>query len=103
MWRMDRAFELLGSEAPKLDRRPSEVIREHVWLTTQPMDEPERTADLPVLFDQHGHGRPDLFATDYPHWDFDSPERAIPRVLGEDRRRRIMRDNAHALYRLGDG
>ena len=103
MWRMDRAFELLGSEAPKLDRRPSEVIREHVWLTTQPMDEPERTADLPVLFDHMGMDDRICFATDYPHWDFDSPERAIPRVLGEDRRRRIMRDNAHALYRLGDG
>ena len=103
MWRMDRAFELLGSEAPKLDRRPSEVIREHVWLTTQPMDEPERTADLPVLFDHMGMDDRICFATDYPHWDFDSPERAIPRALGEDRRRRIMRDNAHALYRLGDG
>jgi predicted TIM-barrel fold metal-dependent hydrolase len=100
MWRMDRAFELLGSEAPKLDRRPSEVIREHVWLTTQPMDEPERTADLPVLFDHMGMDDRICFATDYPHWDFDSPERAIPRILGEERRRRIMRDNAHALYRF---
>ena len=74
-----------------------------MWLTTQPMDEPERTADLPVLFDHMGMDDRICFATDYPHWDFDSPERAIPRVLGEDRRRRIMRDNAHALYRLGDG
>ena len=59
MWRMDRAFELLGSEAPKLTAPPSEVIREHVWLTTQPMDEPERTADLPRAVRPHGHGRPD--------------------------------------------
>lgn len=100
MWRMDRAFALLGSEAPRLDRLPSEVIREHVWLTTQPMDEPERAADLPVLFDQLGMDDRICFATDYPHWDFDSPERAIPKVLGEERRRLILRDNAHVLYRL---
>jgi len=25
------------------------------------------------------------------------------KILGDERRRRIMRDNAHALYRLGDG
>ena len=71
-----------------------------VWLTTQPMDEPERASDLPVLFDQLGMDDRICFATDYPHWDFDSPERAIPKVLGEERRRLILRDNAHALYRL---
>lgn len=100
MWRLDRAFALLGAEAPRLDRPPSQVIREHVWLTTQPMDEPERPADLPVLFDQLDMDDRVMFATDYPHWDFDSPERAIPKLLGADRRDRILGANARALYRL---
>jgi predicted TIM-barrel fold metal-dependent hydrolase len=103
MWRLDRAWKLLRAEAPHLDRLPSEAIREHVWLTTQPMDEPTGAGDLGVLFDHLDMDDRIMFATDYPHWDFDSPERAIPKALGADRRRRILRDNAHALYRLDSG
>jgi uncharacterized protein len=103
MWRLDRAWRLLREEAPRLDRPPSEVIREHVWLTTQPIDEPPRAADFVAMFDDMGMDDRIMFATDYPHWDFDSPERAIPSSLGEPRRTAIMRDNAHALYRLRAG
>ena len=39
-----------------------------------------------------------LFASDYPHWDFDDPLVAIPSFLGADRRRMIYSENARALY-----
>jgi uncharacterized protein len=100
MWRLDRAWRLLREEAPHLERLPSEVIREHVWLTTQPIDEPPTAADFVRMFDDMGMDDRIMFATDYPHWDFDSPERAIPSSLGEQRRAAILRDNAHRLYRL---
>ena len=41
-----------------------------------------------------------LFATDYPHWDFDAPDQALPVKLPPDQERAIMADNARALYRL---
>ena len=100
MWRLDRAWRLLSAEAPGVTRLPSELIREHVWLTTQPIDEPPRSRDFAAML---GHlDMPDhiLFATDYPHWDFDAPDRALPRALDPSLREAIMRGNAHSLYRL---
>jgi predicted TIM-barrel fold metal-dependent hydrolase len=103
MWRLDRAWKLLRSEAPKLNRLPSEAIREHVWLTTQPIDEPPRGRDFPAMLEQIDMSDHILFATDYPHWDFDSPDRALPQSVKDPVRERIMRTNAHSLYRLTGG
>jgi uncharacterized protein len=100
MWRLDRAWRLLRAEAPHLTRLPSELIREHVWLTTQPIDEPPRDSDFTAMLAQMDMTDHILFATDYPHWDFDSPERALPRSLAKPTREAIMHTNAHALYRL---
>jgi uncharacterized protein len=41
-----------------------------------------------------------MFATDYPHWDFDAPDAAIPATVSPDLRRSILADNARALYQL---
>jgi predicted TIM-barrel fold metal-dependent hydrolase len=38
-----------------------------------------------------------LFSSDYPHWDFDDPYRALQAHSAETRRR-ICVDNAEALY-----
>jgi uncharacterized protein len=42
-----------------------------------------------------------LFASDYPHWDFDDPVMAIPPSLGDAQRRMVFSGNARAVYRLG--
>jgi uncharacterized protein len=42
-----------------------------------------------------------MFATDYPHWAFDSPGQALPRALGDELRGKIFGANAARLYRLG--
>ena len=44
-----------------------------------------------------------LFASDYPHWDFDDPFLALPPSLSEERRSMIYSGNAKALYRFVDG
>jgi uncharacterized protein len=41
-----------------------------------------------------------VFATDYPHWDFDAPDRALPRTVRGRLRDGIMRGNAASLFRF---
>jgi predicted TIM-barrel fold metal-dependent hydrolase len=103
MWRLDRAWALLRDQAPGLARPPSEVIREHVWLTTQPIDEPARPQDFTAMLEQMDLDDHIVFATDYPHWDFDSPERALPSSVTAPQREAIMSANARALYRFDAG
>ena len=99
-WRLDRHWQKLGAEVPGCRRPPSEYIREHIWITTQPIEEPEDTADLIQTMEWIGWDRL-LFATDYPHWDFDDPMRALPRGLDPANRRKIEAENARALFKLG--
>jgi len=100
MWRLDRAWRRLRAEVPHVSRPPSETIRSSFWFTTQPMEEPPRERDFHELIDQLDMDDRIMFSTDYPHWDFDSPARALPAGLGADLRHRIMRENAVALYGL---
>jgi uncharacterized protein len=97
--RMEDAFDRHHDDVRHLSRRPSEYVRDHLWLTTQPIEEPSEPAHLEDLLEDVGVDRL-LFASDYPHWDFDRPDRAVPSRIGNESRRKIMGDNARALYRF---
>ena len=99
-WSLDAAWELMREDHPRLERRPSEYIRDHVWFTTQPIEEPDDPKQLAWAIEQARLGDRLLFATDYPHWDFDSPKQALPRTLGTSLRRAILCENALDLYGL---
>jgi len=99
-WSLDRAWELMRDDLPKLRRRPSEYIREHVWFTTQPIEEPEDPRQLVAALSQAQLEDRLLFASDYPHWDFDSPTQALPRAMSPQLRQAILCENALALYGL---
>jgi predicted TIM-barrel fold metal-dependent hydrolase len=47
-------------------------VRDQVRLTTQPLERPASTGDLRAMIEMIGPEHL-LFATDYPHWDFDNP------------------------------
>jgi hypothetical protein len=98
-WRLDKLFERLRSEVPHLKKRPSEYIRQHIWATTQPMEEPEERGHVLEIMEWIGWDRM-LFASDYPHWDFDDPFRAFPAGLKPERHRQICTVNGRAVYRL---
>ena len=99
-WSLDEAWRALGADHPRLDRTPSEYLAANVWFTTQPIEEPADPTQLLWAIDQGGLRDKLLFSTDYPHWDFDSPTQALPRVLGPELRQKILCGNAIDLYGL---
>ncbi|MGH7044321.1 MAG: amidohydrolase family protein [Acetobacteraceae bacterium] len=98
-WRLDKHWRRLAAEVPHLKRLPSEYIRDHVWVTTQPIEEPERPDDLLATLEWIGWDRV-MVSTDYPHWDQDDPRYAFKAPLPEAGRQAIFRDNALAFYGL---
>ncbi len=99
-WRLDKVWTRLKAETPMLSRAPSEYIRDHVWWTSQPMEEPEPREHLLDTMGWMGWDKV-LFATDYPHWDFDDPATCLPLKLNEVDRRKFFIGNARAVYGLG--
>ena len=100
MWRLDKNYRGLRSEVPWLKKAPSEYIRHHFRATTQPMEEPPDPHHLLQIIDMIGRDDFLMFATDYPHWDFDAPDRAFPSIVGPELKKQIMFENATRFYGL---
>jgi predicted TIM-barrel fold metal-dependent hydrolase len=66
------------------------------------MEEPPRASQFAELIEQAPWLQDRLmFSTDYPHWDFDAPDQALPKVkVPANFARKLMADNARALYKL---
>ncbi len=99
-WRLDKSWQRMRSEVPHVKRPPSEYIRDHIYWTTQPMEDPERRDHLFDVIDWVGWDKL-LFATDYPHWDYDEPSRVLPAGVSETHREAFYLGNARKLYGLG--
>jgi predicted TIM-barrel fold metal-dependent hydrolase len=98
-WRMDKHWDRLRVETPHVKRPPSEYVREHVWFTTQPIEEPDNPQHLAEVIEWLGWDRL-MFSTDYPHWDFDDPQHTFKFAVTEAQKTKVFRDNAKALYGL---
>ena len=97
---MDTQWRAVRREVPWVKRPPSEYVKDHFWFGTQPMIEPE-PADrkhLEQLIEMVGSDKL-LFASDYPHWEFDSPVAAL-KGLNKQTREKIQYYNAKKLFRL---
>lgn len=99
MWRLDKNYKALRTQAPWLKRLPSEYILEHCYLTSQPVEEPDNPQHLLQILDMIDAGRTLMFSSDYPHWDFDSPTHSFPK-LPKELHRRIFGETARELYNL---
>lgn len=99
MQRLDNEYRMRSAEAPLLKKLPSEYIREF-YFSTQPMETTNMDA-LKVTFEMINAESQLLFASDFPHWDFDLPSTVydLP-FLSEHGKRRILGLNAAELFGL---
>ena len=97
VWRVDKFWRAMKREAPWVDRPPFEIVRDHVRVTIQPFDAPADPAEIERIVDHFESDEMFLFASDYPHWQFDGDE-PMPAGFPERLRARVERDNALATY-----
>ena len=100
LWRFDKNWKGLRREIPWVRRLPSEVIREHVRLTTAPLDAPSDPRQLREVVAQLGSDELLLYASDYPHQHGSAPEGPRLEALGPDLVARILFANPRAVYRF---
>ena len=97
LWRLDADYKALRKETPWLKMLPSEYAARHVRLTTQPLEQPKETRHLWTLLEAIDGEHTLLFASDYPHWDFDDPTQIhLPPAWKE----RVFAENAREVYGL---
>ena len=84
MWSLDKHYDTLRSESPWVKRLPSEYIREHVRVTTQPIElSPKRNQLIDLMSAPGGLEDVLCFASDYPHFDADDPGFTMRRLPDE--------------------
>ena len=99
MQRLDHEVMLRQNEAPGLKRRPSEYMRE-MFYTTQPLERFDMDLLKSTMTAINAETQL-LYASDWPHWDFDPPA-AITTLpfLSEQAKRNILGLNAAHLFNL---
>jgi predicted TIM-barrel fold metal-dependent hydrolase len=99
MQRLDHEFMLRPSEYPLLKKRPSDYMRD-MYYASQPMETVDREA-LECTFRMINAETQLLYASDYPHWDFDLPSTIydLP-FLSEKAKHNILGGTAARLFKL---
>ncbi len=75
-----------------------EYVHDNVKFSTQAFPEPEHPEELVEMFERYLSDSL-MFATDYPHWDFDRPA-SVFSTLSEENKRKLFYENAASVLRL---
>ena len=99
MQRLDNEYLMRTSEAPLLKKKPSEYMKQFFY-TSQPM-ETDNLEALELTMKMINAETQLLFASDYPHWDFNLPSTIydLP-FLSEQAKRNILGENSRKLFKL---
>ncbi len=97
MWRLDKEYNESRREVPFLADKPSTYIKQ-MYFATQPVEEPDNPRDLVALLQTFNGEDQVLFASDWPHHDFDHPRQVFDLPLSPEAKRKIMGQNALRLF-----
>jgi hypothetical protein len=97
IWRAVKTWRGVRAEVPWVKRSPAEIIRENVRLTVQPIDAPRDSNVFDRIVDMIDSDNMLLFASDYPHWQFEG-DAVLPPGLSPALLQRIRVDNPLETY-----
>jgi len=99
MQRLDHTYLMRTSEAPLLKKLPSEYMRE-MYYTSQPL-ETDHPKAVDLTFEMIDAPNTLMYASDWPHWDFDAPSVIwdLP-FLDEQAKRNILGLTAANIFNL---
>jgi predicted TIM-barrel fold metal-dependent hydrolase len=99
MHRLDKEYLERRREVPFLEERPSHYLK-RMYVATQPIEEPEDLGDLATLIDLYDGWDTTMFASDWPHHDFDHPMKIDQIPMTDEQRRKVFGGNALALLKV---
>jgi len=98
LWRLAKFWRGVRAEVPWVNRPPPEIFRDHFRISIQPFDGPDDDPAAVAKIIEHLQSDDLLlFASDYPHWQFDGDE-PMPAGIPEQLHRKILIDNPLATY-----
>ncbi len=99
MQRMDKEYLERRREVPFLTEKPSHYLKK-MYFATQPVEEPDDLGDLVTLMDLYDGEDNTIFASDWPHHDFDHPSKVHQIPFSNEVRRKVFGENALRLFNI---
>jgi predicted TIM-barrel fold metal-dependent hydrolase len=98
--RLDREHLSMRRDWPLLADRPSVYVKQSVFFSTQPLEESRRMQELATLISLFDGEDNVVFASDWPHLDFDHPAKVLQIPLRDEALAKILGGTATRLFGL---
>jgi uncharacterized protein len=99
MYKMDKEYVERRREVPFLEDKPSTYLKK-MYFATQPVEEPENPSDLVTMMKLYDGENSTIFASDWPHHDFDHPSKVHQIPFTNEVRRKVFGENALRLFNI---
>lgn len=101
MMRLDKEYVENRREVPLLKHPPSHYIKQF-YFATQPIEEPDNPNHLVQLIQMYEGEERTMFASDWPHHDFDNPIKVFNMPFSQKVKRKIMGENALRFFDMDE-
>ncbi|MED4292234.1 amidohydrolase family protein [Priestia megaterium] len=97
--RLDKEYLERRRYVQHLEHPPSHYIK-NFYYGTQPIEEPENASDLVKIIELYEGENTTMFASDWPHHDFDHPRAILKLPVSKDIKRKILGENALEFFSI---